>query len=361
MKRLLLLMLLNFVASSLVHSQGCIVVRNISGFGQYNLTNNAFTTSSWQININNRYFKAYRDFKGKKDIKTPPANQNIIKSFSTDIEVAKLFNKGWSLDFSLPISANSRSSTLEHGGPNTPRHATHAFGVGDATVAVYKWLISPSVRQRGNIQLGLGIKLPTGDYKYQDYFYRNDSTRVLSAVNPAIQLGDGGTGIITELNTFYFFNSKRTVGLYGNFYYLINPRDINGTQYTMGKPLDPFTLQIGAYENSVPDVFSFRAGVDLNLNHWAFSAGIRDEGSPVRDLIGQSNGSRRAGYTLSVEPGIIYKFKNATVYTYVPFTVSHSISQNLVDKQISKHTGVYTVSAGGSGDYQVFVGVQVQL
>ena len=85
-------------------------------------------------------------------------------------------------------------------------------------------------------------------------------------INPAIQLGDGGTGITTEVNTFYFFDSKKTIGLYGNFYYLINPRDINGTQYTMGKPLDPFMLQIGAYENSVPDVFSFRAGVDINLS-----------------------------------------------------------------------------------------------
>lgn len=361
MKTIIITAVLSFMLMHVAKSQGCIAVRNISGFGQYNLTNNAFTTSVWQLNINNRYFKAYHDFKGKTNLKTPAPNQNIIKSFSTDIGVTRLFDKGWSLALNVAVSANSRSSTLEHGGPNTPRHTIQTFGIGDITFTAYKWLLSPSVSQKGNIQIGLGLKLPTGDYKYQDYFYRNDTTRVLSGVNPAIQLGDGGTGIITEINTFYFFNSKRTIGLYGNFYYLINPRDINGTQYTQGKPLDAFMLQIGAYENSVPDVYSFRAGVDFNSKNWAFSAGIRDEGSPVRDLIGQNNGSRRAGYTLSIEPGIIYKFKKSSIYVYVPVTVSHSINQNLIDKKVSAHTGVYTVGAGGSGDYQLFIGIQFQL
>lgn len=342
-------------------SQGCIAVRNISGFGQYNLTSNAFTTSQWQVNINTRYFKAYRDFKEKVDLHTPVPNQNVIKSYSMDIGVTHLLNKGWSLDLGIPLSSNSRSSNGEHGGPNTPRHTTRSFGVGDIRFTAYKWLLSPRVTQKGNIQIGLGIKLPTGDYKYQDYFYRNDTTKVLSVVNPAIQLGDGGTGIITEINTFYFFSTNNKIGLYGNFYYLINPRDQNGVQYTQGKPPLPVLMTAGGLENSVPDVYSFRAGVNLNLKQWGFSAGLRDEGSPVRDLIGENNGTRRAGYTLSLEPGIIYKLKKATLYTYVPFTASHKIKQNLVDKKVSKITGVTTVGPGGSGDYQIFIGAQFQL
>lgn len=361
MKKVIVFISLCFLATGIAKSQGCIAVRNISGFGQYNLTSNAFSTSTWQVNINTRYFKAYRDFKEKVDLKTPTPNQNIIKSYSMDIGVSRLLNKGWSLDFSLPISSNSRSSTAEHGGPNTPRHTTHTFGIGDVRFTAYKWLLSPRVTQKGNIQVGLGVKLPTGDYKYQDYFYRNDTTRVLSAVNPAIQLGDGGTGIITEINTFYFFNTNNRIGLYGNFYYLINPRDQNGVQYTLGKTPSPVIIQAGGLENSVPDVYSFRAGLNFNLTHWSFSAGLRDEGSPVRDLVGENNGTRRAGYTLSGEPGVIYKLKKVTLYTYAPFTISHSIKQNLIDKRVSKITGVYTVGPGGSGDYQVFIGAQFQL
>ena len=302
----------------MAHSQGCIIVRNISGLGQYNLTSNSFSTSNWQININNRYFKAYRDYKGKVDQKTPPQNQSIIKSYSMDIGVTRLLPKGWSLDLSFPISSNSRSTVFEHGGANTPRHTTRTFGIGDLQFKADKWLLKPSEKQRGNIQLGLGIKFPTGDFKKQGYFYRNDTTRILSLLNPSIQLGDGGTGIITELNTFYFLGSKKNISLYGNFYYLINPTDINGTQYTTGKPITPLNNLLGGNDVSVPDVWSIRAGMIYSLKKWAFSAGLRDEGAPVRDLFGESNGIRRAGYTLSAEPGILYKFKNATIYFMFP-------------------------------------------
>lgn len=339
--------------STFAHSQGCIIVRNVSGLGQYNLTSNSFSTSNWQISINNRYFKAYRDYIGKVDQHTPPPNQNVINSFSTDFEVTRLLVHGWSLELGFPISANSRTTDLEHGGLNTPRHTTRAFGMGDLHFTAYKWLFKPS--ERGNIQLGLGIKFPTGDFKKQDYFYRNDTTRILSLVNPSIQLGDGGTGIITELNAFYFLGQKKTFSLYANAYYLINPVDVNGTQYTQGKPETAANIFYGAYDVSVPDVFSLRGGLDYNLTNWTFSAGLRDEGAPVHDLIGQSNGIRRDGYTLSAEPGIIYKLKNAAIYCYVPFLLSHDIKQSVLEKDMGKHF------TGGSGDYQIFVGAQFQL
>ena len=361
MRNFILVILALLVFNSLANSQGCIIVRNISGLGQYDLTSNSYSTSSWQLSINNRYFKAYRDYKGKVDLKTPPQNQSIIKSFSTDFEITRLLPNGWSLGAGFPISSNSRNADLEHGGPNTTRHITRSFGMGDLHFTAYKWLFKPSEKQKGNLQLGLGIKFPTGDYRKQGYFYRNDSTRILSLLNPSIQLGDGGTGFITELNAFYFINKYKTISLYGNFYYLINPTDINGTQYTQGKPQLPLQILLGAYDISVPDVYSIRAGINFNLKNWTFSAGLRDEGAPVRDLFGQSNGTRRAGYTLSAEPGITYKLKKATLYFYLPFLLSHEVKQNLLDKAIQKATGVYTLSAGGSGDYQIFIGVQFQL
>ena len=361
MKKFILFPLIALLLANFAHAQGCVIVRNISGLGQYNLASNSFSTSTWQININNRYFKAYRDYKGKVDQKIPPQNQNIIKSYSLDIGVTRLLPNGWSLDLSFPVSSNSRNTNSEHGGANTTRHTTRTFGTGDLQFIANKWLLKPSEKQRGNIQLGLGIKFPTGDYRKQGYYYRNDTTRILSLINPAIQLGDGGTGIITQLNTFYFLGSKKRMSLYGNFYYLINPTDINGTQFTQGRPQTPLNILLGANDVSVPDVFSLRAGINYNLKNWAFSAGLRHEGAVVHDLFGESNGLRRAGYTLSAEPGIIYRLKNATIYCYVPFLLSHGIKQNLLDKAITKETGVYTLGAGGSGDYQIFLGAQFQL
>jgi hypothetical protein len=360
MKKLIILSVVLLFFTGIALSQGCIAVRNISGFGQYNLTDNGFSTSAWQLNINNRFFKAYHDYIGTRDLHTPPQNQNVIRSYSMDIGLTRLLNKGWSLAFNLPISSNSRTTDGEHGGPNTRRYTTHAFGVGDIIFTAYKWLLAPSATQKGNIQLGLGIKLPTGDYKYQDHFHWNDSTIVTAPVNLSIQLGDGGTGITTEMNAFYNFN--KTISAYANFYYLINPRGQNGVSVGQGGRAVPIqVIRTGGGEVSVPDIYSWRAGANFNVMKWAFSLGLRDEGAPVHDLFGTSDGGRRPGYTLSVEPGILYKLKSATLYAYVPFIVSHAVKQSLSDKKLSAYTGVYTQGPGGSGDYQTFIGVQFKL
>ncbi len=343
------------------HSQGCIAIRNISGFGQYNLTDNSFTMSDWQLNINNRYFKAFHDYKEGVNQNTAKQNEAIIRSYSMDISLSKMMRNGWSLTLSLPVSSNSREASIEHGGPNTTRHTTNSFGVGDMRFTVYKWILKPTVKQKGNIQLGLGLKFPTGDYKYQDYFYRNDSVKVLSAVNPSIQLGDGGTGIITELNLFYILNAAKTISLYGNIYYMMNPREQNGVAFTAGKTPPRIDSLANNIILSVPDQFAVRAGTNFNIKNWGLSAGIRYEGIPVHDLLGGSGGVRRAGFNFSVEPGIVYKMKKVTIYTYVPVIIDRKISQNVPDKFKTTYTGVYTVSPGGSGDYQVFAGVLFKL
>ena len=127
--------------------------------------------------------------------------------FSAEMTVTRLLKNGWSLDLTIPYTDGARTSNGEHGGNNTPRYTTRATGLGDIRFMARKWLLAPKISERGNIQLGLGLKFPTGDYKYQDYFHKNDTTVVLSYVNPSIQLGDGGTGIMSELNAYYFLNS----------------------------------------------------------------------------------------------------------------------------------------------------------
>ena len=340
-------------------AQGCIAIRSINGFGQYNLTENSFSTSNWQLSLTNRYYKSFRDFKESTDQKTPAENQFVNKVYTFDISLTRILSNGWSLNMNLPITSNSRTSANEHGGPNTKRHSTHSFGAGDLRVTAYKWILPTVEEQKWNMQLGLGIKFPTGDYRYQDYFYRNDSTKVLSGVNPGIQLGDGGTGIITELNTFYVVN--KTFSFYGSFHYLISPREQNGMAFTTGRTPSELQVKTGAVETSVPDVFSIRAGAFINVNNLAFSAGIRNEGSPVEDLIGGSNGGRRAGHNLSIEPGLLYRLKAATLYFYMPVIIDRRVKQNVPDKIATEITGVYTVSAGGTANYLVFAGVSFRI
>jgi hypothetical protein len=361
MKKLTILLLGFWVLNNPALSQGCVVVRNIAGFGQYNRIDHTYSTSQWQLNINTRYFKSHRDFKGKVNQETAEANEAVVKSFTTDISMVRYLSNGWSLYLSIPIAANSRTASVEHGGPNTPRHTTNSFGIGDMRFTVYKWLFKPTVKQKGNIQAGLGFKFPTGAYNYQDYFYRNDSTKVLSAVNPSIQLGDGGTGIITELNGYYILNAAGTISVYGNFYYMANPREQNGTSITNGKIPPRIDSLANNIVLSVTDQFSMRAGIDYNLHKWLFSMGVRFEGTPVNDLIGGSEGVRRAGHNLSVEPGIVYKMKKSSMWVYVPVIVGRETKQTLSDQFKTKYLGTYTLTPGGFADYLVFVGVSFQL
>ena len=108
MKQFTILILSCWLCIQQAQSQGCIVVRNISGFGQYNLTDNAFSTTDWQLNINNRFFKSYRDFKGAVDQKTPAQNEAVVKSYSMDISLSRLMRDGWSITSGLSDSGGAR-------------------------------------------------------------------------------------------------------------------------------------------------------------------------------------------------------------------------------------------------------------
>ncbi|HEU5164250.1 MAG TPA: hypothetical protein VFU29_01850 [Chitinophagaceae bacterium] len=362
MRRFIILLSIGILIANSSHSQGCIMVRNISGFGQYNFIDNGFSSSNWYVNITSRYFRSYHDFKGTTALSFPKDSIQTIHSFTTDITISRLLANGWSFSLSVPLNANSRTSKLEHGGISNPPHTTHTFGIGDMRFTAYKWLLTPKAHQKINIQLGLGIKLPTGDYKYQDYFYRKEDSAVLAPVNPSIQLGDGGTGIILEMNTFYVLSTN--ISFYGNIYYLLNPRDQNGTSNLLGrKPTTPAQINLVKAlgdVNSVPDQYSLRAGIDLKLEKWLLSIGLRHEGIPVYDLIGESNGFRKAGYNTSIEPGIVYSKKNSSIYFYFPVVVATKIKQSVPDKKESNNTGVFVWKQGNSTDFFILAGFQLR-
>ena len=151
-------------------------------------------SSGWLLNINNRYFKSYKHFVGTEEQYEREENgtQVINHTYNMDLFLSKNLNSKWSVGINIPIVNNTRSSLYEHGGNAAGpagRHSTHSFGLGDMRFAVYSWIIDPAKHTKWNVQAGLGLKLPTGDYRYQDYFIKNDSVKVLGPVDQSIQLG----------------------------------------------------------------------------------------------------------------------------------------------------------------------------
>src|SRR5215471_3182005 len=143
MKKLALFFLVAITFTNAAHAQGCIMVRNIAGFGQYNFADNAFSTSEWQLNLTNRYFKSYRDVKGSAFMNVPDDSVQVNRIYNLDLTLTRMLRNGWALSLSVPVLANNRSSELEHGGFRSPRHSTQSFGLGDIRFTAYKWLLSP--------------------------------------------------------------------------------------------------------------------------------------------------------------------------------------------------------------------------
>jgi len=336
------------------NAQGCVAIRTTGG-SLCTMQHPDETTSEakpdvWQLNVSNRYFNSFRHFVGTVEQKQRLEQHTEVINHvnTTDFSISRDLNSRLSLSIGFPILSTSRSQRTHFG--NNDRFVTHSFGIGDLNVTLYRWMMDPLKSHKGNIQLGLGIKFATGDYKYQDYFPVNDSTKELRTVDQSIQLGDGGTGIITSANGYYNFSPL--VGLYGNLYYLINPREQNGVPTFRSNPYEAIM--------SVPDQYMARLGINYgfkgSLKNLSAALGGRLEGIPVHDLVGGSEGFRRPGYILDVEPGLNLMVKKSTFFIEVPVAVVRCRPQSVPDKEYTAKTGAFKNGDAAFADYLINVG-----
>jgi hypothetical protein len=357
MKKIVITSVLYLLLAHQAQSQGCVAIRSTGGFCTRDQAMQ-HDDNKWMLSISNRYFKSFRHFVGTEEQKErlERGTEVINYSYTLDLTLFRNLKNGWSIGLDVPVISNARSSMYEHGGNNAEnsRHFTRSFGIGDVRIAVYKWLLDQSKMPNGNIQVGLGLKLPTGDYRYQDFFIKNDSTKVLGPVDQSIQLGDGGTGFTAEINAYY--NITKVLGVYGNLYYLLNPREQNGVSTARGGTVSIDALKYGTSVMSVPDQYMLRAGASATLYNFTLSGGVRLECQPSKDLVGGSSGFRRPGKILSIEPGLNYQFKKATVYAYVPWAITRNRTQSNADKLKTAATGVHAQGDAAFADYLVNVG-----
>lgn len=341
-------------------AQGCVAIRGLGAFSCATHQEETQQPSGWTLTINSRYFKSYKHFVGTVEQKERVENgtEVINHSFSTDFFLQHQFNKRTSIGFNLPIISNVRSSLYEHGGNTvgpSARKSTHSFGIGDARIALYYWLMDPQKKRKWNVQGGVGIKLPTGDYNYQDYFYKNDTTKILGSVDQSIQLGDGGTGLTAELNGYCTLS--KNISIYGNFFYLSNPREQNGVSTARGGTPTSASISYGSNVMSVPDQYMYRGGISYMNNNFSASLGVRKEGIPSKDLIGRSNGFRRPGYVVSVEPGMSIDKKKFAYFINLPIALQRNRTQSVPDMIRTRKTGVYFKGDAAFADYLVNVGI----
>ncbi|WP_214226090.1 hypothetical protein [Pedobacter sp. B4-66] len=346
--------------SAKVFSQGCVAIRSTGGVCSMTEHPDSSLTSdggSWVFNANTRYFKSDKHFKGdvyqKERIEL--GTEVINHQFATDLSLIRIFNSRWSMMLDVPIISNARSSLYEHG--RKERHSMHSFGLGDIRVAAYRWLFNPATSPKANVQVGLGIKFATGDYDYKDYWQNvgPGGGPELRTVDQSIQLGDGGTGLTLELNSFV--NIKHNLGLYANAFYLSNPRQNNGVR-TYRELVSPSLANEAI--SSVPDQFMARVGANYAVDKFVISAGGRVEGIPIHDVIGGSGDFRRPGYVISVEPSLTYQLSRINIYASVPAAVYRKRTQSVTDRARSTNT-TFVNGDAAFADYSVNLGISFRL
>ena len=360
--RIFILILASVFVYQVSSAQGCVAIRSNGGGCSID---KAGDEKGWKFNMNQRYFRSYKHFVGKTEQKhrVDSLTQVINHSFSLDLTAVKTFNSRWSAALSIPVISNTRSSKYEHYGNASKsaraRRATNSFGLGDARATIYYWLFDPKKFMKGNIQAGLGLKLPTGDYRYTGYFYSNDTTAVVGPVDQSIQLGDGGLGIITELRTYY--NFTHSFGVYGDFYYMSNPREQNGVSTARGGTSSTNSIKYTTNVMSVPDQYMVRAGANYMAKQFTFSGGVRIEGIPSSDIIGGDRGFRRPGYVISAEPAVSYTMKKAELYFSVPFALERNRTQSYADKLQTAATGNKVQGDAAFADYLINIGLKFKI
>ncbi len=316
------------LTSQFALAQGCIAIKNMS-CGISAIDN---APKTWQFSANYRYFRSYRHFSGTKENPDRVSNNTevINNDNSFTLGVNYTINNRWTVSASLPILYIDRSSLYEHDRLN--RHHTVSQGLGDIRLMGY--YSAKMFKGKSSVMYGVGLKLPTGNYNYKDNFYTVNGIE-MRPVDQSIQPGDGGLGLVTEINFSHHATEK--ISIYTNALYMFNARSTNGTR-TFRETLNPLLANESIM--SVPDQYMVRAGAQLSIKtRWGLALGGRLEGIPVRDALGKSDGFRRPGYILSLEPNVNYHHGQHSLNLSIPLALVRNRLQSVTDRETELATG----------------------
>ena len=295
-----------------------------SGGGEGKPSDTYLGQGSWQVSVGYRHQLSHRHFVGAVEQKQRDAeNSEVVNNINLfDFGVTYAFNQRYNVTLSVPVFFASRY------GQRTPTQVTHAAGIGDMSIVGHMWLVRPPAENKQNVSFGLGIKIPTGKPGAIDTV--NTPTGPLTrAVDQSIQPGDGGVGLITDVQAFKVVG--RTT-LFGTAVYLFNPRNTNGVQTGRGRPSESIM--------SVADQYLVRLGAVLpfpKVRGLSFSISARGEGVPARDILGDSDGFRRPGYAIAVEPGFIFS-RGKDVWSFsLPVAVRRNRIRSVPDIIDNRH------------------------
>ena len=304
------------IASSLTagaHAQGCVAAHtNQRPILELTTPDAGHTASRFSIhnltvNIGYRVFSSNKYFQGSTEIARPNAVRNHQNIFDVGIEYQ--LSPRWSFIADVPVFDGTRNQIYP------PVGIFRVNGIGDTLIGAQSWIFRGPTENGGNIAVSAQLKIPTGLNNATGAAVRGGQT-IIATADQSMQPGDGGWGFV--LGTQGYKRLWSTASAYGQASYLFNPEDTNNVA--------TFRSQPGQSVMSVTDQYLYRAGVSQSipsrhLRGVALSLGIRGEGVPVRDLLGDSNGFRRPGFIFSLDPGLMIDIKRTTLSVNGPWAL----------------------------------------
>jgi hypothetical protein len=306
---------------------------------------------TWSASFGWRYQKSDRHFVGSEyqEERDTEGSQVINNVNLADLSLRYQATKRVELNLGMPFFMGTRSQALRSQGVLVERYQTQARGLGDIIFSARRWMMDPDTHPGANLQLGIGVKLPTGANNVTDTFRvlsAGTITNVVRTVDQSIQPGDGGFGILADFSTFKVLAFGNT-SVYASGAYLTNPQ---GTSRVL-----TYRGAAGEQLMSIADQYLLRGGAAFPVprsRNLSFSAGIRVEGVPVRDLLGPDDHFRRPGVAISIEPSLHIVTGKNVVTIGVPFAVYRNRFVSVPDEARGAHGDAafadYIVLAGFS-------------
>lgn len=333
------------------HAQGCVAAHSpqpiISGLDPTSeFSSRSFSHGDWlhglTVTTGFRTYSSFRHYVGTvyQEQRALKHNQVLNHVDLFELDLSYRLTPRVSLIGSIPGMAATRR---QQGNVNVYRSG----GIGDVTVGVQSWVWRPPTENHANINISAALKLPTGINDAKGTKVSSTGVKTVQPFDESIQPGDGtwGFSLATEAYRNFFW---QTTGYFTGSW-LFNPQDTTGVK----------TFRSGPGEGvvSAADQYLWRGGFSrpvtgLKLARGlALSIGGRMEGVPVRDALGKSNGFRRPGYVISIEPGMMYSRGRYMLSASGPWAMERNRKISVTD--IANHGH----GDAAFSDYTVIVGL----
>lgn len=292
------------------------------------------------VNIGYRNFSSFRHFVGTDEQEQREELGNQIKNHQNiwDVGINYQVSPKWSIIANVPVFHGSRNQLYN------PRGIFYVNGIGDLTVGGQYWVKRNPTENNSNVAFSLALKIPTGPYDATGPALLADGTPVQATADQSMQPGDGGWGFTVGTQAYKQVWWETLTYFQG--LYLFNPRNTNGVATFRSRP--------GETVMSVADQYLFRGGVAHavpGVRGLSLSFGGRIEGIPVRDAFGGSDGFRRPGYIISVDPGLMFAWRKSMLSVNAPWAVERNRRRSTADIANDRH------GDAAFADYTIIVGV----